>query len=196
MEDNTELQSLPKNELTTRLIFQDKQLSDWYSNFEKNENLEVMAYRNRALLNLCVYGICSYNNYKVRGEASRELIKDIIDDYDAKEASRKLDKPYNPKYFSESRVPKTMLEYYESVFGEGRLVYFTKFLENKRKQSNNGTSNGKTKIYALPGRLDIDEMENAVNTYKENAFASILLLPALLTLIYIVTVVVYFMFIK
>ena len=69
-------------------------------------------------------------------------------------------------------------------------------MKNKRKQGNNGTYNGKTKIYALPGRLDTGEMENTVNTYKENAFASVLLLPALLTLIYILAVVVYFIFIK
>ena len=194
--------NISKEELTERLKYLDKAINELHSNgfyvvgdladIEIIDNQitldsfkDKIDYlnsginengRNKDILELCSIGICAYNKLSVL-HTSREFIEYVIDNVEM--------------FLEHGDIPSIIQEYYIDVFNRGKVDYLNNFLshniENKEGSSNNLSRGAYTKSTAV-GRA-FSEKDNA-------AYASVLLLPALLALIYIVTVVVYFMFIR
>ncbi len=141
--------------------------------------------KNKNILELCSIGICAYNKLSVL-HTSKEFISYVIDNVEM--------------FLEHGNIPSVMQEYYIDVFNRGKVDYLNSFLNkhgdnivnindyrDKNGESRNKSRGAYTKSTAV-GRA-LSEKDNA-------AYASVLLLPALLALIYIVAVVVYFVFIK
>ena len=130
---------------------------------------------NRDILELCSIGICAYNKLSVL-HTSREFIEYVIENVEM--------------FLEHGNIPSIIQEYYIDVFNRGHVDYLNAFLEKNIDKEGSSRSNSRgayTKSTAV-GRA-LSEKENS-------AFASILLLPALLALIYILAVVISFVFIK
>lgn len=131
--------------------------------------------KNKDILELCSIGICAYNKLSVL-HTSKEFIEYVIENVEI--------------FLEHGNMPNIIQEYYIDVFNRGNVNYLNDFIDKNMDKETNGRNNGKgayTKSTAV-GRA-LSEKENS-------AFASIILLPALLALVYIVAVVVYFVLIK
>ena len=132
--------------------------------------------RNKDILELCSIGICAYNKLSVL-HTSREFIEYVIDNVEM--------------FLEHGNMPSIIQEYYIDVFNRGNVDYLNSFIDkNYDKNEGNARSNSRgayTKSTAV-GR--------ALSDKENSAYVSVLLLPALLALIYIVAVVVYFLIIK
>ena len=167
--------------------------------------------RNKNILELCSIGICAYNKLSVL-HTSKDFIVYVIDNVEM--------------FLEHGDIPSVMQEYYIDVFNRGKVDYLNSFLlqygdqVNGVSQSNSiGVLTKSTAAGKAMAQKDV-EPNNIVNLddYRRNrdlfkpyegstsiekslkkrdaAYASILLLPALLALIYLVAIVVYFIFIK
>lgn len=156
------------------------------------------------IVQLCSIGLCAYCRMGTL-YTSKSFVDSVIEGIDA--------------YLDRADMPNEMQQYYIDVFCRGKVTYLNEFLMNKLVEYNeheNARGNGKgayTKkkdnfIQVYDGK-ERDEEPDFIMPYTgptgisrslrgklSAAFASILLLPALLALIYIVAVVVYFVFIK
>lgn len=167
--------------------------------------------RNKNILELCSIGICAYNKLSVL-HTSKDFIVYVIDNVEM--------------FLEHGNIPSVMQEYFIDVFNRGKIDYLNSFLlrHSEYENSNNGNL-GQGKVYTkktsagamYSSEIERDNMVN-INDYRDNeiekpftgqtsvgkslsknksaAYASILLLPALLALIYILAIVVYFVFIK
>ncbi len=165
--------------------------------------------KNKNILELCSIGICAYNKLSVL-HTSKDFIVYVIDNVEM--------------FLEHGNIPGVMQEYYIDVFNRGKVDYLNSFLQKQGSEYQEGNANSNsrgqyTKTNAA-GKLmseknnivDINEYRNRGSEWKPHtedtpiqkalskkdkaAYASVLLLPALLALIYIVTIVVYFVFIK
>ena len=195
------LLNISNEELTNRLIYLDKAIKELHSNgyYVVSDLAEIEIInnevtldsfkdkidyvnsginengKNKDILELCSIGICAYNKLSVL-HTSRDFIEYVIDNVEM--------------FLEHGNMPSIMQEYYIDVFNRGNVNYLNDFIEKNNIQENNGRANKKgayTKSTAV-GR--------AFSEKESSAFASVLMLPALLALIYILVVVVYFMFIK
>ena len=131
--------------------------------------------KNKDILELCSIGICAYNKLSVL-HTSREFIEYVIENVEM--------------FLEHGNIPSIIQEYYIDVFNRGNVNYLNEFLEKNMDKEGSSRSNSRgayTKSTAV-GRA-FSEKENS-------AFASILMLPAILALIYILAVVVYFVVLK
>lgn len=144
---------------------------------------------NLDFLQLCVLGLCAY--YKVTYlYFSQAFVQFIIDDINSG----------NSKYLS-ADMPDVMREYYIDVFKRNNLDSLNNFLEVylANDEMSDGMGNQKKLVKATEqGIKEAAYLKEQAKVKEESAtgFASILLLPALLTLIYLLAIVVYFIFIK
>ena len=93
-------------------------------------------------------------------------------------------------FLEHGNIPAIFQEYYIDIFNRGNVGYLNDFImknETKEGNSNSNSLGAYTKSTAV-GRA-LSEKENG-------AFVSVLVLPALLALLYISAVVIYFVFIK
>lgn len=127
------------------------------------------------ILEMCAVGICAYNGFS-NFYINDGVIKHFITNFDS--------------FCKNGKIPNQILEYYQSVLVNGEYEYLNSFLYKKEHDSNNkqvlGNSNRLTKSTAI-GR--------AFQERSEAAFASILLLPAIATLIIITIMVGYLFFV-
>ncbi len=163
--------------------------------------------RNKNILELCSIGICAYNKLSVL-HTSKDFIVYVIDNVEM--------------FLEHGNIPGVMQEYYIDVFNRGKVDYLNSFLAKMYDKTGSTRENSKgsyqKELATAAGRAfsQKEEEDNYQKNYddlakpyedetsvgesftqqKTAAFASILLLPALLALIYIVAVVVYFVFIK
>lgn len=166
--------------------------------------------KNKNILELCSIGICAYNNLSVL-HTSKDFITYVIDNVEM--------------FLEHGNIPDVMQEYYIDVFNRGKVDYLNNYLSTNMDKDGLSRSNSigaYTKVKATEaGRalvqkeyddnvVDINDYRNnirkpytdstaigkALSKKNEAAYASVLLLPTLLALIYIVTVIVYFIFIK
>ncbi len=131
--------------------------------------------RNKDILELCSIGICAYNKLSVL-HTSREFIEYVIENVEM--------------FLEHGNIPSIMQEYYIDVFNRGNVNYLNEFLDKNLDKDGTSRSNSRgayTKSTAV-GR--------ALSEKEDSAFASILMLPALLALLYIIAVVVYFVVLK
>ena len=158
------------DEITNELIARDQELinNGGYNGAVVEEASN--ARKNIAIINLCVYGICRYNKLNVP-YYSKEFINYVIDNLEM--------------FLEHGSIPSFMQEYYIDVLNRGNVDYLNNFIA-KRNIEENGQEKGRriTKSTAA-GRAFSD---------SEAAFASVLILPAMLALIYISVVVIYFVF--
>lgn len=194
------LSNVSTEELTERLIYLDKAINELHSNGYYvvsdladieiiNDEVTLDSFkdkidytnsginengRNKDIIELCAIGICAYNKLSVL-HTSREFIEYVIDNVEM--------------FLEHGNMPSIMQEYYIDVFDRGNVNYLNDFIEKHEDKEGNGKGNSKsyTKSTAV-GR--------AFSEKETSAFASVLVLPALLALIYIMAIVVYFVFIK
>ena len=180
-----ELIKLPRDEITTELRKMDFYMmqqnhkgvyikSPWMNGVEDKEEKDKAI--NIDIINLCVFGICAYNR-KPNATTSLNLYNFILQNPD--------------KYLENANIPVFMKNYYYDVFYNRKIDYLYNYLQNYNfetdRYEDNGQGKGITKVKATAaGR--------AFNTDREAAFASVLILPAMLALIYISVVVIYFVF--
>ena len=194
--------NISSEELTKRLTYLDKTLQDLHShNYYVvgdladieiiNDEVTLNSFkdkidyldsgineygRNKNIMELCSIGICAYNKLSVL-HTSKDFIEYVIE---------------NVEMFLEyGNMPGIIQEYYIDVFNRGKIDYLNSFLSkntlDKEGESRNNSRGAYTKSTEV-GRA-LSEKDNA-------AYASILMLPALLAFIYMLAVIVYFIFIK
>ena len=195
------LMNISKEELTERLKYLDKAINELHNNgyyvvgsladidiingeitldsFKDkidylNSGINVNG-KNKDILELCCIGICAFNKLSVL-HTSKEFIKYVIDNVEI--------------FLEHGNMPSIMQEYYIDVFNRGNVDYLNEFINKNIDKEGTSRSNNRgayTKSTAV-GRA-FSEKDNA-------AYASVLLLPSLLALIYLMAIVVYFVFIK
>lgn len=194
------LMNISTEELTDRLIYLDKAIMDlkqqgkYYvgdlSDIEIiNNEVTIDSFKNKYdylesgyningdydnIIQLCAIGICAYNKLSVL-HTSKEFINYVIENVEM--------------FLEHGNIPNFMQEYYINVFNRGKIEYLNTFLSENNFFEKEGQSQGKgkgayTKSTAI-GRAMVD---------KDSAFASVLILPAMLALVYISVVVIYFVF--
>ena len=195
------LMNVSTEELTERLKYLDKAISELHHNGYYvvsdladieiiNDEITIDSFKdkidyldsginengkNKDILELCSIGICAYNKLSVL-HTSREFIEYVIENVEM--------------FLEHGNIPSIIQEYYIDVFNRGNVNYLNEFLEKNMDKEGSSRSNSRgayTKSTAV-GRA-FSEKENS-------AFASILMLPAILALIYILAVVVYFVVLK
>lgn len=122
------------------------------------------------IIEICTMGICVYNN--------------VYSFYVNHEFLNYLRQNLNV-YLDTEFVPKDIAEYYKNVFQDFDLSYLNDFLI---KKENSGKSSGNVIVYQKSTPIG-KALEN-----KENAFINVLLLPSILTLIYLFFIASYFLF--
>ena len=194
------LMNISKEELTERLKYLDKAISELHSNGYYvvgdladieiiNDEITLDSFKdkidylnsginengkNKDILELCSIGICAYNKLSVL-HTSKEFIEYVIDNVEM--------------FLEHGNIPSIMQEYYIDVFNRGKVDYLNSFLDKNMDKEESGRNNSKSYTKSTAVGRAFSEKENS-------AFASILLLPSLLALIYVLAVVVYFIFIK
>ncbi len=193
--------NISKEELTERLKYLDKAINELHNNGYYvvgdladieiiNDEITLDSFkdkidylnsginengRNKDILELCSIGICAYNKLSVL-HTSREFIEYVIENVEM--------------FLEHGDMPSIVQEYYIDVFNRGNVDYMNAFLAKNTDKEGSSRSNSRgayTKSTAI-GRAFSDK-ENA-------AYASVLLIPALLALVYIMSVIVYFVFIR
>ena len=194
------LSHIPNDELTIRLKLIDQSIKELHQNgffavcnlneIEViNNEITLSSFKNKIdrldsgynehgdkqdILELCAIGLCAYNHFDTFC-TNKEFIKYVIDNLE--------------KFFEHGSIPRIMQEYYIEVFARGNVIYLNDYLlKNSYKEEGQGRNNGmvKTKSTAI-GRAFSD---------KEAAYANVLVIPAIITLVYLLIVVLYFVFIR
>ncbi len=193
------LVNISSEELTNRLIYLDRKLMELKQNGKYYvgdlANIEIINnevildsfndkydyldsgyningdYNN--IMQLCAIGICAYNKLSVL-HTSKEFTKYVIDNVEM--------------FLEHGNMPNYMQEYYIDVFNRGNIDYLNNFL----------AKNGQIEVKEGHGKGGMSYTKHTdigrAMSEKESAFVSVLILPAMLTLIYISIVVIYFMF--
>lgn len=130
------------------------------------------------ILELCVIGICAYNNQNIMYASSRDFFRNLLDN---------LELYLNNESINE-RIDDDIKEYYRTTlnnFVNGKeLDGMNSYLVNKNA-AGKGNSNVRVYTKSTPiGRALAD---------KEAAFANVLIIPSILVLIYLVLVIGYFL---
>lgn len=197
------------DELTERLKYLDKALSELHRNgyYLVGDLAEIEIYNdeitlesfkdkvdyinsgidengvNKDILELCSIGICAYNKLSVL-HTSKEFISYVIENVEM--------------FLEHGNIPSIMQEYYIDVFNRGNIAYLNDFILNHSElDTSNNQKNGGNAYQASRGAYTKSTPVGKALADRENAaFASILVIPALLALVYILAVVVYFVFLK
>ena len=227
------LMNISKEELTERLKYLDKAISELHENGYYvvgdladidiiNDEVTIESFKdkidylnsgineqgkNKDILQLCCIGISAFNKLSVL-HTSKDFIVYVIDNVEM--------------FLEHGNMPSFMQEYYIDVFNRGKVDYLNSFLAKMYDKTGSTRENSKgsyqKELANAAGRAfsqkeeednyqkndddltkpyeDETSIGKSFSQQKTAAFASILLLPALLALIYIVAVVVYFVFIK
>ena len=155
---------------------------------------------NNNIIQMCCIGICAYCRLSDL-HTSKEFVQDVVENIEM--------------YLEKASMPSEMQQYYIDVFCQEKVTYLNLFLADKIKEYNDNLANRSNGMGSLVKATKIGEMmtENPemkmelIEPYlgttgvgkslsKGRGAASILLLPALLALIYLLAIVVYFVFIK
>ena len=125
------------------------------------------------ILELCSIGICAYNKLSVL-HTSKEFIEYVIENVEM--------------FLEHGNIPDVMQEYYIDVFNRGNVDYLNSYLIKHPQEKSGNSRNNSRGVYTKSTAVGRALSE------KENAFASVLIIPAMLTLIYISAIVVYYIF--
>ncbi len=196
------LMNISKDELTERLKYLDKAIHELHDNgyFVVGDLADIEIINNeitldsfkdkidylksgfningdrKNILELCSIGICAYNKLSVL-HTSKEFIDYVIENVEM--------------FLEHGDMPSIIQEYYIDIFNRGNVSYLNDFIA-KNEVSKDGNSNNNH----LGAYTKATSVGRALAEKENGAFVSILVLPALLTLLYISAVVIYFVFIK
>ena len=178
-----ELKNLSTEEITNKLIEMDYALMQNHRNGHyvknpwmdgTNDKEEQLRDKKMDIIGLCITGICAYNKLPLpNANDAPKFINDVIQNLEV--------------FFEYGHIPSIMQKYYNDVlYDEEKMDYLNNFLLKNGYGEEAGQERGKrfSKSTAV-GRAFSD---------REAAFASVLILPAMLALIYISVVVIYFVF--
>lgn len=147
---------------------------------------ESIKKKNWDIIELCIIGICAYDNiseyFNIYNDYAGTMnfirsVRDKIDDYTGN-----------------AMVPPVMREYFIDVLVRSNYDYASNYYYKnyQDKELDGGRETGRVKTKSTPaGRAMAAMYDN-----NQNAYADVLLLPALLTLIYLVTFITYFIFFR
>lgn len=133
---------------------------------------------------LCLIGISAYNKLSALRTISFHKSKKDRDEFIAFVNNNE------DMLFEHGNIPSIIQEYYIDVFDRGNVGYLNDFIaKNEIKDGNSNTN-------SLGAYTKSTDVGRALSDKENGAFVSILVLPALLSLLYISAVVIYFIFIK
>lgn len=126
------------------------------------------------IMELAAIGICAYNRF---GEyegfpkyfTSPEFIAGLMDNVEM--------------YLQREDIPEEIKDYYRNTFTLLDIKYMTNYLQEQQK-NNGGKGTAIVKTYSTP------EGRAFANNQEQNAFASIITIPAVLAIVYIISLVV------
>jgi len=185
-------------EITNILIMLDKSIMDLHNNGlfvvgdlaeinVINDEITVASFKNKMdylnsgynengvkkdIVQLCAIGICAYNHFDTL-HTSKEFISYLIDNLDM--------------FLENGHIPKYMKEYYIDVLLRGHVEYLNNFL---LKYDNGGKANTKSMVYMKSTAV------GRALAFDDDAYVSVLILPAILVLIFIVILVSYMIFMR
>ena len=182
-----ELKNLSTDEITNELKLIDYQMmqnhrqgiyvkSPWLngtvltSKIDDDTKKEIHNAINMDIIGLCIEGICAYNRFSLLPTTAKDFNRFI----------QNLE-----MYFEHGSVPSIMQKYYIDVLNRQNINYLNNYLYYNYENTE-GQEKGRTLTKSTTAGRYFSE--------RENAFASVLLLPAMLVLIYISVVVIYFVF--
>ncbi len=125
------------------------------------------------IMELAAIGICAYNRF---GEyegfpkyfTSPDFISSLMDNVEM--------------YLQREDIPEKVKNYYRNVFTLLDIKYMTNYLDEQQK--NGGKGNARVLQYSTP------EGRAFANSNEQSAFASIITIPAVLAIVYIISLVV------
>lgn len=136
---------------------------------------------NKNILEVCSIGLCAYNNITIL-HLDKNFIKNVILD--------RLD-----ELLKNSGIPPFLHEYYIDVFYRGKVDYLNNFVMEYNEMNNASKGNQKVLVKttkAVENYLQEESDFNRSISNNDAAYTKILLLPALLILVVLVFLVVYF----
>ena len=95
-------------------------------------------------------------------------------------------------FLEHANIPDIVQEYYIDVFNRGNVGYLNDFITTHEVKDGTGNANSNS----LGAYTKSTPVGRALSEKENGAFVSVLVLPALLALVYISAVVIYFMFLK
>ena len=121
-------------------------------------------------------GLMAYNNQIVDGRMNQEHFDFIRDNLS--------------NFNTNGNIPEEIYEYYEEIFINGSISYINDYLV-KRQQEQNGQENSITMRKSLSTAVG-----RAYAKEDDNAFVNILFIPSIIALVYLISLVIYFLIIK
>ena len=176
-----ELKKLSTDELTNELIRMDYILmSDhnaghyvkcpWVDS--KSDEDEKLRAKNIDIIGLCITGISAYNKISLpNANDTEKFLDNVIQNLEM--------------YLEHGNIPGFMQRYYIDVLNRRNINYLNDYLLNNDYE-NEGQDKSK--------RISKSTAAGRALSEKESAFVSVLILPAMLVLLYISVVVIYFIF--
>ena len=196
------LSNIPKDEIMNRLILLDKSIKELHANNFYvvsdmtdieiiNNEVTLASFKNKVdylkqpdgdgfnpngdkqdILEMCAIGICAFNSFS-HFYSNGEFIKYLIENIDM--------------YLENGAIPREMRNYYVDVFMRGNVNYLNDFLLKSNEKD--GTSKNNSKVYTKS-----TEIGKAFSERNDDGYTKILLLPAIVCLVFLIVIVVYFIF--
>lgn len=122
---------------------------------------------------LCLLGICAYNHLNFDYNRNMSIMNSFQNEH------------FLEPYLNNSRanMPQDIRNYYRDVLVHNKKIYLNQYL---KQELSSGEEKGKRLAKHLPGFSDVDE----------SAYVNVLVIPAVLTLVYLLVVAVYYIFLK
>lgn len=175
-----DMRDIEVNELGTLNIYNMKEFSNVAPII--NGDSETENNKNWDIIELCIIGICAYNHidsyYKTRDfGSSMKFINNVAQNID--------------RFANNNLIPEVMREYFIDVLVRGNYSYANDYYEKNYSdpKDNGGNNKGIVKVYATR-----EGKAFAVHNDNEAAYVDVLLIPALIALIYIVSIITFFVF--
>ena len=194
------LSHVPNDELTNRLILMDRSIMELHQNgyfFVSNlaeieiinNEITLASFKNKTervnsgynengckqdIEELCALGICAFNHFDTYYSSS-DFIKYLKDNLDM--------------FLENANMPRVMQEYYIDVLARGNADYLYNFMKQYGYE-NDSNSNNKGRSYTKStavGRAFSD---------RESAYVNVLIIPSIITLVYLLVITIYFIFIR
>lgn len=129
------------------------------------------------ILQLSKIGIMAYNNMAIDGKMNQEHFDFIKDNLE--------------KFNQNGNIPEEIYEYYEEIFRRLNIDYMNDYLLKKQQEQNNNQNTNvmRKSLSTSVGRAYAKEDNN-------NAFVSIMFLPSILVLGYLIGLIIYIFVIK
>ena len=136
-----------------------------------SENMKTLN-----IYQLAKIGLMAYNNQVVDGRMNQEYFDFIRDNLD--------------KFNVNGKIPEEIMEYYGEIFERLNIIYMNDYLAKKQQEVNgNQNSNVMRKSLAT-------DIGRAYAKEDNSAFVSILFIPSIIALVYIISLFIYIFFIK